>query len=119
MSGASGKALGKPFKVRKVVTQVGCDMDAAAVSVGEAKLEGAKESSAAWNGRSHEAEFPQDALPSLKANTSFSLEVIEDGKDLSFTAVSEFKRARGGVEDPTKDLLSVRPTAIAFQSFLL
>ena len=45
-------------------------------------------------------------------------EFIKDGKDPSFAAVSEFKGALGGVEDPTKDLFSLRPTSIPFESFL-
>ena len=115
----SGNASGKPFKVGEVVVQVGGDTDVAPVSVGDTKLEGTKESSAAQNCRSHEAELAQDALLSLKANASFSPEVIKDDKDLSFVAVSEFKRALGRIEDPTKDLFSLCPATVTFQSFLL
>ena len=112
--GVSGNALGEPFKVSEVVTQVGGDTDAVPVGVGDAKLKCTKEPSASRDGRPHELELTKDALPCLKANVLFSPEFFKDGKDPSFAAVSEFEGAQGGVKDPTKDLFSLRPAAVSF-----
>ena len=53
--GASGKALGEPFKVGEVVVQMGCDTDMVPVSVVDAKLKGTKEAGASQDSRPYEA----------------------------------------------------------------
>ena len=118
MGGACGNALGEPFKVSEVVTQVGGDRHAVLVSVCDAKLKCTKEPSTSRDGRPHEPELTKDALPLLKANALFVLKFFKDGKDLSFVVVSEFKDAQGGVEDPAKDFFLLHPATITFEGFL-
>ena len=107
-----GYTLGEVFKVSEVVAQVGGDVHAVAVSVGDAKLQCAKEPSAAWDGRSHEAELAKEALPHFEANPLPVPEGCKYGKDPCFASVSEFEGTQGRVEDPAKDLFLLHPATV-------
>jgi hypothetical protein len=49
------------------------------VSMRQSQLEGPKETGGPRDGGSHEAEFAKQPLPFLDTNTSFVVEVLEDG----------------------------------------
>ena len=87
-------------------------MHTVAVGVRDAKLQCAKEPSAAWDGRSHEAELAKEALPLFEANPLAVPEGCKYGKDPCFASVSEFKGTQGRVKDPAKDLLSLHPATV-------
>ena len=88
------------------------------VGMGEAKLKSTKEARTARDGSAHEVEFTKDPLPCLDADTLLATEVIKDGKNPCFMAVSEFQGALGGVEHPAQDFLSLCPTPISFWHLL-
>ena len=113
-----GDALGEVFKVSEVVAQVGSDMHAVPVGIGDAKLKCAKEPGASWDGRPHKLELTKEVLPLLEANLLFVSKGIKDGKDPSFAVVSEFEGAQGRVEDPAKDFFALHPAPITFERFL-
>ena len=117
--GPVGDTEGQAFEVAKVVTEVGGDAHAVFIGKFEAELHGAKEACGARDGRAHEAQFTQDALPLPGADASFVAEVVEDGGQPGFAAVREFEGARGSVKDPSEDLFALVPASITFCKLLL
>ena len=58
-------------------------------------------------------------LPFLHIDTLPVMKVLEDRQDTFLAAVGEFEGPSGGVEDPSKDLLSLGPTTIPLLELLL
>ena len=60
--------MGKHLKVREVVSEVRCDPYAVLLGMSQAELHGSKEASSTGDGRSHEAELPQNSVLLLDAH---------------------------------------------------
>ena len=61
--------MGQHLEVCEVVSEVRCDPYAVLLRMSQAKLHGSKEAGSTQDGRSHEAELPQNLVPFLDAHT--------------------------------------------------
>ena len=70
--------MGKHLEVCEVVTEVRCDPYVILLRKSQAELHGSKEASSTGDGRSHDAELPQNLVPLLDAYTFLVPQFIED-----------------------------------------
>ena len=61
--------MGEHLEVHEVVTEVRCDPYAILLRMSQAELHGSEEAGSTGDGRSHEVELPQNAVPLLDAYT--------------------------------------------------
>ena len=98
---------------------MGGDLHPVLVSMRQSQLECPKETGGPRDGGSHESKLTKQPLPFLDANLPLVVEVLEDGENATFSLVREFQSSLRGVQDPSKDLLALAPSAFAFQELFL
>ena len=86
--------------------------------MGEAQLEGLKQTGSTGPHGPHEAEFTKHFLSFLNANFAFAMKVLKNGKDPVLLPIGEFQGTLSHVQDPTQDFLPLAPSAISFQELL-
>jgi hypothetical protein len=81
-------------------------------------LEGVKEAAASGNGQDHAAEFADDAMPVVEADTLFVAQSVEDLEEAVDAVWWERDHFVHRIDQPPQHVFGGGPAGVAFQHFL-